>query len=119
MTEASFALSVKFRDGQINQSLLPNTRPIAHGLGETVSGNQIPQLTHPPGVLKGLPGGGLQMVLQLVVLVVGTLMSNVTDMSSMFERVTSFNGDLSKWNFSSVIIMSHMFNCTLVLQVSE
>ena len=37
--------------------------------------------------------------------------SNVTDMSRMFGGAESFNGDVSKWNVSNVTNMSVMFNC--------
>ena len=35
--------------------------------------------------------------------------SNVTDMSSMFEEATSFNGDISSWDVSKVANMNAMF----------
>ena len=35
--------------------------------------------------------------------------SMVTDMSEMFSRATSFNGDVSKWTFPEVVYMSQMF----------
>ena len=35
--------------------------------------------------------------------------SNVTDMSNMFEQARSFNGDLSKWDVSKVEDMRYMF----------
>ena len=35
--------------------------------------------------------------------------SKVTDMSEMFSRATSFNGDVSKWTFPEVVYMSQMF----------
>ncbi len=36
-------------------------------------------------------------------------LSSVTDMSQMFRRAASFNGDLSGWDVSSVVYMSQMF----------
>ncbi len=36
--------------------------------------------------------------------------SNVTDMDSMFEGATAFNGDISGWNTSNVTDMHDMFN---------
>ena len=35
--------------------------------------------------------------------------SSVTDMSNMFSHAESFNGDISKWDVSTVINMDHMF----------
>jgi len=35
--------------------------------------------------------------------------SNVVDMSSLFEHL-KFNGNISKWNVSSVVDMKYMFN---------
>ncbi len=37
-------------------------------------------------------------------------LSQVTDMSHMFNDAHAFNGDISTWNTSSVTNMSHMFN---------
>ena len=40
-------------------------------------------------------------------------LSGVTSMSSMFSRATSFNGDISDWNVSSVTDMSGMFQSAI------
>ena len=37
-------------------------------------------------------------------------MSNVTDMSEMFDDAKSFNGDISKWDVSSVTNMRGLFS---------
>jgi len=39
-------------------------------------------------------------------------LSMVTDMSSMFQGATSFNGDISSWNISNVTNMTDMFSGT-------
>merc|ERR1712238_378241 len=36
--------------------------------------------------------------------------SSVTDMTGMFDEAPEFNGDVSKWDVSSVIDMTHMFD---------
>ncbi|WP_281499725.1 BspA family leucine-rich repeat surface protein [Allomuricauda sp. SCSIO 64092] len=40
-------------------------------------------------------------------------LSNVTNMSQMFQRATTFNGDISSWNTSQVNSMSYMFTATV------
>ena len=35
--------------------------------------------------------------------------SEITDMSNLFEDMTDFNGDISKWDVSNVISMQGMF----------
>ena len=38
--------------------------------------------------------------------------SRVSTMKYLFSRYPEFNGDISKWNVSKVIDMSHMFECS-------
>merc|ERR1712048_779545 len=40
--------------------------------------------------------------------------SSVTSMTSMFSQATLFNGDLSKWDVSSVTGMSSMFDTAIL-----
>jgi len=45
--------------------------------------------------------------------------SNVTDMSFMFENATIFNGDISRWNVSNVIHMQSTFENATAFKPSD